>query len=348
MQERLPRIDASIVALDTSQLKSLGLLDHAAIDWGRVHRSVYLIHHNFHYEYPGPIADLNHHLVVLPPNRHGDQRRLRHQLDVSVSPVTVAKRGDAFGNVVLDLRVPFVETAIDFEAWIVVERFAAGPHRLPGTALTDRRYLDPSPLTQPDEALRAVATSLRMAGAEALPLARRINRWVFETMTYTPGVTSVETTAAEALALSQGVCQDYAHIMLALCRLCDLPARYVSGHLLGEGGTHAWVDVVLPAVPRPLPDPPPQAGEGIEPRGAGKVVPSEAVAVAFDPTHGREVGLSYVTVAVGRDYRDVAPTSGSYKASFKGQLSSQRRVGLTAVQYARPRRILPEAHVETA
>ncbi len=219
----------------------------------------------------------------------------------------------------------------------MVERFAAGPHRLPGTALTDRRYLDPSPLTQPDEALRAVATSLRMAGAEALPLARRINRWVFETMTYTPGVTSVETTAAEALALSQGVCQDYAHIMLALCRLCDLPARYVSGHLLGEGGTHAWVDVVLPAVPTL-----PSLG------GGGKIGPSEAVAVAFDPTHGREVGLSYVTVAVGRDYRDVAPTSGSYKASFKGQLSSQRRVGLTAVQYARPRRILPEAHVETA
>jgi transglutaminase-like putative cysteine protease len=322
MQERLPRVDASIVALDSSQIKSLGLLDHAEIDWGRVRRSVYLIHQNFHYEYPGPIEDLNHHLVVLPPRRHGDQRRLRHQLDVSVSPVAIASRRDGFGNVVLDFRVPYVETAIDFEAWIVVERFAAGPHRLPGAALTDRRYLDPSALTEPDEALRAVATSLRMAGEEPLPLARRINRWVYETMTYASGVTTVETTAAEALALSHGVCQDYAHIMLALCRLCDLPARYVSGHLLGEGGTHAWVDVLLPA-------------------------PSEAVAVAFDPTHGREVGLSYVTVAVGRDYRDVAPTSGSYKAFYKGRLSSERRVGLTAVQYARPRRI-PEANVETA
>ena len=326
MQERLPRIDASIVALDSSQIKSLGLLDHAEIDWGRVHRSVYLIHQNFHYEYPGPIADLNHHLVVLPPKRHGDQRRLRHQLDVSVSPVTVAKRRDAFGNVVLDLHVPFVETAIDFEAWIVVERFAVGPHRLPGAALADRRYLDPSPLTQPDDALRAVATSLRMAGDEPLPLARRINRWVFESMTYGSGVTAVETTAAEALTLSQGVCQDYAHIMLALCRLCELPARYVSGHLLGEGGTHAWVDVLLPASDDP----------------------SQAIAVAFDPTHGREVSLSYVTVAVGRDYRDVAPTSGSYKASCKGRLSSQRRVGLTAVQYARPRRGLPAANVESA
>jgi hypothetical protein len=53
-------------------------------------------------------------------------------------------------------------------------------------------------------------------------------------------------------------------------------------------------------------------------------------------------------VAVGRDYRDVAPTSGSYTASHKGQLSSHRRVGLTAVQYARPRRGLPAANVETA
>jgi transglutaminase-like putative cysteine protease len=342
VQERLPRVDASIVALDSSQIKSLGLLDHAEIDWGRVRRSVYLIHQIFHYEYPGPIEDLNHHLVVLPPRRHGDQRRLRHQLDVSVSPVAVASRRDAFGNVVLDLRVPFVEIAIDFEAWIVVERFAAGPHRLPGAALTDRRYLDASPLTQPDEALRAVATSLRMAGEEPLPLARRINRWVYETMTYTPGVTTVETTAAEALALSQGVCQDYAHIMLALCRLCNLPARYISGHLLGEGGTHAWVDVLIPT-PSPLPDPPPQAGEGKAPRGGG-----DAQVVAFDPTHGREVGLSYVTVAVGRDYRDVAPTSGSYKASYKGRLSSERRVGLTAVQYARQRPSLPEANVETA
>jgi transglutaminase-like putative cysteine protease len=326
VQERLPRIDASIVALDASQIKSLGLLDHAAIDWGRVQRSVYLIHQNFHYEYPGPIADLRHQLVVLPPRRHGDQRRLRHQLDVSVSPVGIASRRDTFGNVVLDLRVPFVEAAIDFEAWIVVERFAIGPHRLPGAALADRRYLDPSPLTQPDEALRAVATSLRMAGDDPLPLARRINRWVFETMTYASGVTTVETTAAQALALSQGVCQDYAHIMLALCRLCELPARYVSGHLLGEGGTHAWVDVLLPAADHP----------------------SEAVVVAFDPTNGREVGLSYVTVAIGRDYRDVAPTSGSYTASYKGQLSSQRRVGLTAVQYARQRPSLPERNVETA
>ncbi len=61
-------------------------------------------------------------------------------------------------------------------------------------------------------------------------------------MRYGWGVTNVETTAAEALRLGQGLCQDYAHIMLAICRAANLPARYASGHLLAEGGSHAWVE----------------------------------------------------------------------------------------------------------
>ncbi len=65
-------------------------------------------------------------------------------------------------------------------------------------------------------------------------------------MTYQDGVTSVATTAAEALDAGHGVCQDYAHVMLALCHVLELPARYVSGHLLGQGGTHAWVEVIVP------------------------------------------------------------------------------------------------------
>ena len=65
-------------------------------------------------------------------------------------------------------------------------------------------------------------------------------------MRYRPGATNIDTTAARAFGMAQGVCQDYAHVMLCLCRLCGLPARYVSGHLLGEGGSHAWVEVVVP------------------------------------------------------------------------------------------------------
>jgi transglutaminase-like putative cysteine protease len=131
-------------------------------------------------------------------------------------------------------------------------------------------------------------------------------------MRYGFGATQVSTTAAEALAVGEGVCQDYAHIMLALCRLCGLPARYVSGHLLGEGGSHAWVEVLL----------------------ADPDTPSETVAHAFDPTHGCAAGPGYLTVAVGRDYADVAPTSGWYRSRFGGSLVTRKRVGIVEVEYA--------------
>jgi transglutaminase-like putative cysteine protease len=129
-------------------------------------------------------------------------------------------------------------------------------------------------------------------------------------MSYRVGATGIRTTAAEALALGVGVCQDYAHIMLALCRVCGLPSRYVSGHLLGQGGTHAWVEVVLPT----------RDGTG------------DAIASAFDPTHASRGGLGYVTIAVGGDYSDVAPTSGTYFSSARGHLVTSKSVTLTALE----------------
>jgi transglutaminase-like putative cysteine protease len=131
-------------------------------------------------------------------------------------------------------------------------------------------------------------------------------------MRYRPGATNIDTTAARAFGMAQGVCQDYAHVMLCLCRLCGLPARYVSGHLLGEGGSHAWVEVVVPD---------PAGGPG-------------AVAIPLDPTHGRDVGLSYLTIAVGREYTDVAPTYGTYSGDGRGTLSTVKRVGVTSVELA--------------
>jgi transglutaminase-like putative cysteine protease len=134
-------------------------------------------------------------------------------------------------------------------------------------------------------------------------MAQRICDVVSKAISYEFGVTSVKTTAPEALAAGRGVCQDFAHVMLALCHLVQLPARYVSGHLLGQGGTHAWVEVIVP-------------------RG------QQAEAVAFDPCNGRRTDSGYVTVATGRDYSDVAPTSGSYVGTSSGRLTTDRKVGV--------------------
>ncbi|HET9781071.1 MAG TPA: transglutaminase family protein [Candidatus Dormibacteraeota bacterium] len=269
-------------------------------------RASYLLRQSFRYEYPEPIRDLTHRLVVIPPERFGDQRRLWHDISVAHDGARVENRSDRFGNVVVDVFAPNVSDAIEFVAEVTVERRADEPNRLADGWLADGYLLQPSPLTQPDDAILRAADELSAVGEWGLPLADRINDWVYQSMTYRHGITGVRTTAAEALALGSGVCQDYAHVMLAVCRACGLPSRYVSGHLVGQGGTHAWVEVVLPT----------NDGTG------------DAIAHAFDPTHASRGGLGYVTVAVGGDYSDVAPTSGTYRSGARGRLTATKKVSL--------------------
>jgi transglutaminase-like putative cysteine protease len=212
--------------------------------------------------------------------------------------------------VIFDVFAPRVQSGIEFQAEVVVERRRPEPNRLADGWLADGYLLEPSRLTVADDRIREAAMRLAESGEWGLELADRINDWVYQAMTYRHGITGVRTTAAQALTLGAGVCQDYAHIMLALCRVCGLPARYVSGHLLGQGGTHAWVEVVLPT----------RDGTG------------DAIAWTFDPTHAGRGGLGYVTIAVGGDYSDVAPTSGTYHSGVAGRLTTSKRVTLTNLE----------------
>lgn len=275
-------------------------------------KATYLISQSFRYEYPEPITDLSHRLVVIPPERFGDQRRLRHRLSIGLDGARFEHRQDRFGNFVVDVVASRVPTAIEFAVEISVERCTAQANRLPAGSLNDGYLLEPTRLTAADARIRRAADDLAASAPWGLELADRINDWVYQSMTYQAGVTGVRTTASEALALGFGVCQDYAHVMLAACRACGLPARYVSGHLVGQGGTHAWVEVVLPA--------------GDE--------TGEAIAWAFDPTHAARGGLGYVTIAVGGDYLDVAPTSGTYRSSVAGRLTSHKSVTVTELEFA--------------
>ncbi len=104
------------------------------------------------------------------------------------------------------------------------------------------------------------------------------------TFSYAPGTTDVTTTAAQALAGGRGVCQDYAHIFLALCRLGGYPARYVAGMMEGEGATHAWAEIY--------------AGG----RWTG-----------FDPTNNRLADDGYIKLSHGRDFGDCTVDKGCFK-----------------------------------
>jgi transglutaminase-like putative cysteine protease len=304
-------IDGLVSAIASGSLDpgSIPLVDPKQVAWERVSRSTYLIDQELRYRYEGPIRDLRHRLVVIPPDVHGDQRRVDHRVAVEAPPDSrVTTRRDTHGNVVVDIAAERVEAEIGFRVVIAVTRRPGSPSHLAPRSHVDR-YRVPSSLTAASAELEAAARSLRRVCGTDLSLAHAINEWVHATMAYGFGVTHVGTTAAEALAGRRGVCQDHAHVMLALCRICDLPARYVSGHLLGEGGTHAWVEVFVADA-------------------AG------ARAVALDPCNGCRVGANYLTVATGRDYSDVAPTSGTYLGTARGHLTATKQVevalGLTA------------------
>jgi transglutaminase-like putative cysteine protease len=126
---------------------------------------------------------------------------------------------------------------------------------------------------------------------------------VSDTMQYKHSVTGVATTAAQALEMGAGLCQDYTHIFLALCRAVGLPARYVSGHMVGEGASHAWCEVLLP-----------DATHG------------------FDPTNARAPNLGYTVVGVGRDYTDVAPTAGQFIGDAAGVLHYEKHAGVLELE----------------
>lgn len=285
------------------------LLDHAALDLDAARSVTYLIEQCFRYEYDDPVESLRHRLMVVPPRRHGALHRRSHRVEVSGAVVARRQRRDTAGNTVVLVRAPRVERSVEFVLRATLERVHAdGPTVVPLSALRPAR---PTRLTTPDARLTAMAATLAggpdRSAAAALALAGRLCSAVHEALPYEYGVTTVETTAAQALAAGRGVCQDAAHIMLALCHVLGLPARYVSGHLLGQGGTHAWVEVIVPD---------PVHG---------------AVAVPFDPCNGCPAGSSYLTVAVGRDYTDVAPTSGSFLGNTPGRLTATRRVGVLSL-----------------
>lgn len=282
------------------------VLDHDSVDLEGAERVSYLLEQSFRYDYPAPVHRLRHRLLVLPPVRHGNQYRRAYRLEVAGAQVRREMRRDARGNTVVRIQADRVERTVSFGVVARLERvMGEGPVRLPASALTEPRLLRDTGLTAPDVRLADLARELGRAEAAPLDLADLICRRVHSELTYEYGTTGVRTTAAEALAGGRGVCQDFAHVMLSVCHLLALPARYVSGHLLGQGGTHAWVEVVVPDS-------------------------DHALAVGFDPCNGVAASAHYLTVATGRDYSDVAPTSGSYVGGPPGQLTTARRISVLA------------------
>lgn len=278
-------------------------------DWARVTRAIYSVRQHYRYTYNGPVWDMKQRLIMIPPRQDGDQQVLTHDLAIRgyEGEAEVTWIGDAFGNRVANVSVPRVAHAVDFEATFQVERDATlsstrrpAPWKLDGRL---SRYLQPTALTAPNEVLRDAAQEIFRASDDPRERAERAHNWASGSITYQYGVTGYTTPAAMALHFEKGVCQDFAHILLALLRLLTIPCRYVSGHMLGEGAPHAWVEALI----------------------ADVATPSEVEVIAYDPTHHRRTRMDYITVATGRDFADVTPTSGTYGGPALGKLASTKQ-----------------------
>jgi transglutaminase-like putative cysteine protease len=267
----------------------------------RDHFVGYRIEQEYRYSYESAVRNVRQRLVVIPRKTHGGQRRRTFSLKIDGAVGVSSRQSDEFGNDVVTTVIDTVDSIVAFRSSADIDiRGVAGRFSVPLAALRDSRYLAPTALTRADRHLRQVASNLaRTASGESL--AALICSWTHRSIEYGFGTTSVRTTASEAARGGHGVCQDFAHIMIAVCRSAGLPARYVSGHLVGEGGSHAWVEVLV-------------ADE------------SGAAALAFDPTHDRRITRRYLTVAIGRDYADVPPTSGTFEGACSSMLTSSKRL----------------------
>jgi transglutaminase-like putative cysteine protease len=275
---------------------------------------VFRVRQHYRYTYTGPVWDLHQRLVMIPRDRHGDQILLQHDLAVrgTEGDHRITWERDQFGNRVARVVANHVPQAIDFEATFRVERSLAVPVAgAPWRSDAERlEYLRPTALTAPDKRLIDAALGIARASTDARERAEQASAWAATSIAYQFGITGYSTPAAMALHLGKGVCQDYAHILLSLLRLLNVPARYVSGHLVGEGAPHAWVEAFIE-------------------RGPGDVE-----VIGYDPTHSRRVRLDYLTVAVGRDFADVSPTSGSYGGPALGRLAASKHAEIVELRSA--------------
>jgi transglutaminase-like putative cysteine protease len=285
-------------------------------------RSVLQTVKTLEYHYSTPVREVMTQLRLFPRARRGPQRLLSRDCEVWPRPDRTRHTTDEFGNEMWEFFHEAVAERLRFALGFTTEhavkcRLGRPPiarlvasHGVPRAGVTT--FLSSTRLVDDSEEIREAARTLAGTKATAGELIEAVGAWVHEAMRFCAGVTDVATPASISLAQRGGVCQDYAHVMLALCRLLGIPARYVSGHLVGEGGTHAWVEVVATAPGRP----------------------DVASVLALDPTHDREVGTNYLTIAVGRDYLDVAPTSGTFVAGCRGRLSTKKHLSVSDAGFA--------------
>jgi transglutaminase-like putative cysteine protease len=255
--------------------------------------------HRTQYTYASPVSESFNEVRLQPVS---DEWQQVDDFLLKILPATrLRHHRDFYSNIVHHFDIPEPHTTLQVESFVrattrprlpLAETDTPFPLARIGEAareprvfdfLQESRFVDLSPETW-RRALDATAGT-----KDTWQAALAIMRFIHANTKYESKSTHVHTHMSDVLRDKRGVCQDFAHVMLGLCRALKIPALYVSGYLATEtaSATHAWAEVLIP---------------GIGWRG-------------LDPTHNRQTDETYVKIAVGRDYADVPPVTGNYKGT---------------------------------
>lgn len=255
--------------------------------------------HQTRYAYASPVKH-SFNEARLRPFSNGEQTV--EAFELKVLPATrVSQYHDFYSNIVHHFEIAGLHSSLLVESRLRVathppppmpETWAPWPLTLIGEALKETRnyeFLETSRYVEITPEAWRLAVDATIGRTDAWQAALAIMRFVHRRIAYVPNSTSVHTHMRGVMREGRGVCQDFAHVMIGLCRALKIPALYVSGYLATEkaSATHAWTEVFIPGV-------------GWR---------------ALDPTHDCQAGEAYVKIAVGRDYADVPPITGTYKGT---------------------------------
>lgn len=266
--------------------------------------------HRTHYQYAAPVRESYNELRLQPLS---NEQQTVESFSLNVQPtVKLRHYHDFYSNCVhhFELIEPHSTLTIESQICVVthdcprlpLEARPAGFERVQEALRVERcydfiqtsRYVDDTPETW------RLAVDATEGEVDLWQRTLKLMAFVHSNLAYEVQSTRVHTHAREVLLQRRGVCQDFAHVMLSMCRSLKIPALYVSGYLATEiaSATHAWVEVFIP-------------GHGWQ---------------GLDPTHNRLTDESYIKIAVGRDYADVPPVSGTYKGTTERNMEVEVRV----------------------
>lgn len=269
----------------------------------------FFIHHVTKYTYPEAVRD-SANQIMLYPVKDENQEVQSQRLSITGEPIVEVFR-DYYGNEAGSFMntAPHKELRIDSHIAVITKPITFPTDEIAIEQQWEKLieiknvvpfidFLKQENFTGLPE-VKKIADSGFYKSVSVYVAVQQLNKYVYENFQYIKGITSIETTLDEVWKLRAGVCQDFAHILLVMLRLLNIPARYVSGYVCphdnnqrGEGATHAWVEAYIPFYGW----------------------------LGLDPTNNCIVNDSHVRLAIGRKFSDCSPVKGTYKGTAKQSL----------------------------